>query len=348
MKGYDNALLTSLHNEWIDGTSLTKLGEKSGINRKTLARIFKSDDFHPDSSESEMPVQTDEFVETIYEEDIDYVVTAKSITITKGADTRVVREGVSTYAKVRELILKGDLQGAWELSSPKEAIVKMSVGSVAIDGNKISFKGVEIQNEMVNRLMSLLQKNGAQYAGHIAAFADKCMENPSFRAVKELLRFMEHNTLPICPDGDFLTYKKVRHDYLDCHSSTVLNKPAALMSESELSTMPVIANKQQVKVDVIDTEHGKFTEVSMPRNYVDDDYTSTCSDGLHVCSFSYLRSFMGTVYLVTKVNPKDVVSVPSDYKNAKMRTCRYVIVREISEGCALKNMFASWENVYGQ
>jgi len=31
------------------------------------------------------------------------------------------------------------------------------------------------------------------------------------------------------------------------------------------------------------------------------------------------------------VNPEDVVSIPTDYNDAKMRTCKYVVIEEVTE-----------------
>jgi hypothetical protein len=52
---------------------------------------------------------------------------------------------------------------------------------------------------------------------------------------------------------------------------------------------------------------------------------------LHVCSQSYLGHFGGDRVIVCKINPKDVVSVPADYNNAKMRVCRYEVVSELKD-----------------
>lgn len=34
---------------------------------------------------------------------------------------------------------------------------------------------------------------------------------------------------------------------------------------------------------------------------------------------------------MVKVHPKDVVSVPYDYNGAKMRACRYEVLREVPD-----------------
>jgi hypothetical protein len=70
----------------------------------------------------------------------------------------------------------------------------------------------------------------------------------------------------------------------------------------------------------------------MERNQVDDDKDRTCSTGLHFCSQDYLPSFgsaQGNRVVIVKINPADVVSIPSDYNNAKGRACRYEVVGEI-------------------
>jgi hypothetical protein len=121
--------------------------------------------------------------------------------------------------------------------------------------------------------------------------------NPSKRAVTELYGFLEKNNLPITPDGYFLAYKKVRKDFLDVHSGTMDNSPGTI--------------------------------VEMERNKVDDNKDQTCSTGLHFCGMSYLSHFGGERTVIVKINPADVVSIPSDYNDAKGRACRYEVIGEM-------------------
>jgi hypothetical protein len=48
-----------------------------------------------------------------------------------------------------------------------------------------------------------------------------------------------------------------------------------------------------------------------------------------VGSFDHAAGY-GNTLLEVKVNPRDVVSVPSDTGGAKMRVCRYTVVQEIT------------------
>ena len=137
----------------------------------------------------------------------------------------------------------------------------------------------------------------------MANFIEKLMTNPSSRAIEELLQFVEFGKLPLHPDGDFLAYKKVDGNYKDIYTGKMDNSIG--------------------------------TVVQVPRSAVDDDPKQTCSYGLHVCSYEYLRHYGsddlgGSVRIVLcKINPRDVVAVPEDYNNTKMRVCRYDVVDEL-------------------
>jgi hypothetical protein len=132
----------------------------------------------------------------------------------------------------------------------------------------------------------------------MVAFMENLYSNPSKRAVTELYGFLEKNNLPITPDGHFLAYKKVRHNFLDVHSGTMDNSPGTI--------------------------------VEMERNQVDDNKDQTCSTGLHFCGMSYLSCFGGERTVIVKINPRDVVSIPSDYNEAKGRACRYEVIGELN------------------
>lgn len=45
-------------------------------------------------------------------------------------------------------------------------------------------------------------------------------------------------------------------------------------------------------------------------------------------ALNHYGSSSGTKIVKVKVHPKDVVSIPVDYNNAKMRTCGYEVIEE--------------------
>lgn len=200
-----------------------------------------------------------------------------------------------TYQKVVDAIKAGDWETVKEVIEPKKIVLNYGQGNVSVQGETLYWKGAELHNALSRRMIQMLQ-DGFPVEPFVA-FMENLYQNPSKRAVDELYGFLEKNNLPITPDGHFLAYKKVRDNFLDVHSGTMDNSP------------------------------GKIVE--MERNQVDDNKDRTCSTGLHFCSESYLNHFGGERVVIVKINPRDVVSIPSDYNDSKGRACRYEVIGEL-------------------
>ena len=200
-----------------------------------------------------------------------------------------------TYQKVVDAIKAGDWETVKNIIDPKKVVLNYGKGNVSIQGETLYWKGEVFNGSLAARMIAMLQEGFS--IEPMVAFMDNLMDNPSKRAVDELYGFLEKNNLPITPDGHFLAYKRVRDDYKDCHTGTMLNAPGCV--------------------------------VEMPRNKVDDNKDNTCSAGLHFCSQEYLKSFGGARTVIVKINPRDVVSIPSDYNNSKGRACRYEVIGEL-------------------
>jgi len=200
-----------------------------------------------------------------------------------------------TYQKVVDAIKANDWQLVEDIIDPKKVVLNYGNGNVAIQGEKLFWKGKEMHGAIVNRMVAMLQDGFP--IEPLVLFMENLMKNPSFRSVNELYGFLEKNNLPITPDGHFLAYKKVRGDYLDVYSGK------------------------------FDNSVGRVVE--MERNEVNDNAEQTCSYGLHFCSEGYLRHFSGERVMILKINPADVVSIPTDYNNTKGRCCRYEVVGEV-------------------
>lgn len=133
-------------------------------------------------------------------------------------------------------------------------------------------------------------------------FINNLYANPSADSIDDLFRFLGHNSLPLTDDGCFIAYKLVRDNYMDIHSGTFNN------SVGQVPTM-------------------RREDVQFNREV-------TCSRGLHFCSRGYLPHYgnMDSRIMILKVNPADVVSIPTDYNNAKGRACKYEVIGEIPSG----------------
>lgn len=174
------------------------------------------------------------------------------------------------------------------------------------DGRQINLNN----NALALRILDSYKKG--EDVGKLIAFFENLLLNPLDSAIQELFLFLEANELPLTEDGCFLAYKKVRDDYTDCHSGTFDNSIGCT--------------------------------VSMPRRDVNPNRKQVCSCGLHFCSKDYLKSFWGAHTMVLKINPRDVVSIPEDYNNAKGRCCKYEVIGELEENSTNLQKFANARN----
>lgn len=203
------------------------------------------------------------------------------------------------YTQIIEAIKQKDWDGFVNLVNITKQVKDYAEG-VEISDGAIIVNGEVIHNTLTKRIVSFMGQ-GLPF-DPMLKFLGNLMKNPSKRAVDELYDFLEAGELPITEDGCFLAFKNVRSNYMDIHSGS------------------------------FDNSVGRICE--MPRNRVCDDKDQTCSAGLHFCSISYLPSFSdrdGGKTMILKINPADVVSIPSDYNNAKGRCCKYIVVAEYLE-----------------
>lgn len=228
------------------------------------------------------------------------------------------------YERVLDAIRNKDWDALKKIVDPEKVVLEFGKGRVSIQGEKIFWDGEELHNALGNRLVAMVRDGFP--VEPLINFMENLDQNPSFRAVNELYGFLENNSLPITPDGHFLAYKKVRANFLDVHSETVPNKVASAFTEEEKAAMPLIVGaRKEVKVSI----ENNNTVIEMARNKVDDNKNNTCSYGLHFCSQEYLKSFPGEHVMILKINPRDVVSIPTDYNNSKGRASRYEIIGEL-------------------
>ncbi len=179
-----------------------------------------------------------------------------------------------------------------------EEAVQVAQG-IELKGGQLYYEGDVIAGVLGSRMMQMVDE-GFDLAP-MSAFLANLMQSPAKRVVDHLYAFLDHGKNPITEDGCFLAYKAVRSDFKDIHSNTFDNSVGQVLS--------------------------------MPRNKVDEDPNQTCSYGFHVCSFEYLPHFShadGHV-MVCKVNPADVVAIPRDYNNTKMRVCKYEVIAEYAD-----------------
>jgi len=206
-----------------------------------------------------------------------------------------IRKDHKYFKALVEAINASDDTAVLNVVDMAQKIANFVEGKVVVQNGQLFYGDELLSGAIVDRILQGISM-GLESKSYIL-FLENLMKNPSFQSRKELYLFLEACDLPITEDGRFIAYKSVRDNYYDAHSGKYLNKVGAI--------------------------------IEMPRHLVNDDRQQTCSAGLHVCSRAYGK-FSQRLLLVA-VNPADVVSVPYDYNNAKMRVCKYEVLKEIEE-----------------
>lgn len=227
---------------------------------------------------------------------IAYIATDKGVTAIINGETHTITSDNPSYGQVLDAITnKEDAAHIADLFRTANAVAKYSNGAISVDelSGTVAYKGEAIHNIVVDRILEFMSKRLP--VEPLIAFLERLLANPSRRSITELYTFLEHKSLPLTIDGCFLAYKGVQEDYQDVHSGKFSNR--------------------------VGQTH------SMPRSGVDDDFRRGCSFGFHVGSLEYATNW-GPRTVIVKVDPADVVSVPSDCSCQKLRTARYTVVED--------------------
>ena len=237
------------------------------------------------------------------------------VVITPGNAPKNISVDNQIYKKIKKAIEKDNLSLINELLFPAKELEKKTKGVLKIkDTGEVLLKNKLINPVIANIGKDLLEKG---YPLEPLIALDNNINNSKNEWVKEqLIRFLKSNKSPITEDGCFIGYKGVLelegHLY-DCYSSKILN-------------------------DIGRT-------VSMPYSNVIADPHQNCCAGLHVAAYDYVFScYPNKTHIIVKVNPKDVVSVPYDYENQKIRVCKYKVLGLLKDNQKLEDIYFQWDS----
>lgn len=238
-----------------------------------------------------------------------YIITTHSIVVHLNGETFTLQKGTAKGDQITALIKKQDWKALQDILSPAKTLPIRTGGlfTVGSDGQLYAIGDEKpIHNAIGKKLLSFLQEGLP--CEPLINFWNNLKQNPSDRSIQQLYNFLEKNHHPLTDDGCFLAYKKVTKmpdgSLKDSHSRTFSNNIGEV--------------------------------VKMSRDKVNPDPNQTCSAGLHVASFEYAKGFSGDVLVVVKVNPRDVVAVPTDYNSQKMRTCQYEVLEHYGNETEMK------------
>jgi len=226
------------------------------------------------------------------------IITDHSVTLFDKLKPVTVTDSHPLFQDIKDYVLEGCYEQALDLIDNRRA-AKRAIRDTSFElvSDSLYLDDYRIPDNMAVRIFGLM----AEYCSvkPLEKFFRNLLDNPSYRAVQELYGFLELSKLPITDDGYFVAYKAVNSEFRDCHTDTMDNSVGA--------------------------------KPSMPRNLVDEDKNRTCSAGLHFAGYEYASGFVphNGHLMAVRINPKDVVAIPSDYNNQKGRASTYMIVEEI-------------------
>lgn len=182
---------------------------------------------------------------------------------------------------------------------------------VSFDGANILFDGDVVSDAIAEHILRIVSEGGnADSYKALVAFMEKLYTNPSESSRNSLYDFIVRHNITIDPDGDFYAYKGVKTDL-----GSVWEGFGIVDGVSMNGSLP---NKP-----------GSILEI--PRSKVNADNAIGCGTGLHAGTYAYAEGWARGVLLLVKINPRDVVSVPSCSAYQKLRTCRYKVVSQTTQ-----------------
>ena len=216
-----------------------------------------------------------------------------------------------------------------ELCNPAKKIEFKSDGRFEFDGHSAMFlKGTSdpVPEFLAKRLLDYISKE--LDVEPLVNFWKNVLLNPDKAVRQQLFGFLEHNGHPITDKGYFLAYKAVQMSR-KYDKETGEEIISVSYDENTGERIEEVLNQSMVFKPYHSGSHGMVVKVgepiSMPREECDSDPYETCSAGLHVGSMAYVHDFgySDGVILEVLVSPRNVVAVPTDYNNTKMRCCEY-------------------------
>lgn len=183
---------------------------------------------------------------------------------------------------------------------------------VHVANGQVYFDGDVVNSALTDQIMRFVH-DGVEDWEPLVAFYEKLSTNPNAHSREQLYGWLNSaGEFTITDDGDFIAYKGVNRrgdEFVSVHSGSAIRNDE-----------PVNGYVVNMPGDVI----------TMPRGDVQFNPSVGCSTGLHAGTWEYASDF-GQVVLSVRINPRDVVSVPTDCNEQKLRTCRYKVIDVVSE-----------------
>jgi hypothetical protein len=179
---------------------------------------------------------------------------------------------------------------------------------VAVANGQVYFDGDVVDDSLTEQILRFVEEQVDDWYP-LVMFFEKVQQNPSEHSREQLFRWLAKHQFTLTSEGDIVGYKGVTDDLLSIHAGPAIVDGVAM--DGQIPNQP-------------------GSTIEMARSSVQFDPLIGCASGLHVANWRYASSW-GTKTLEVHVNPRDVVSVPTDSADEKVRVCRYVVIGEVAK-----------------
>lgn len=229
------------------------------------------------------------------------------------------------WEDILDALRDGDAEAIPELidlaTAASNAFQKVTDRVSVSGGGQVTFDGDVVDNSLADAIVRAMREGDEVSFRGLSLFMENVYQNPRKHSRENLFDWLRTHDFTITPDGMLVGYKGVRDDLTSCSSG------------------PGIVNGVPTSGH-LDNSIGNVVE--MARSEVEHDPGRGCSVGLHVGTWEYASGF-GPKTLKVLVNPRDVVSVPTDCGWHKMRVCRYKVI-SAADSQVTTFVDPSWDN----
>ncbi|AXH49278.1 RIIB lysis inhibitor [Streptomyces phage Blueeyedbeauty] len=214
------------------------------------------------------------------------------------------------YERIKELCEAGDesVVELFDLSFTAQRRFERLSERVSITSGRIYFDGEEVDNALTQQVVRFINE-GVEDFKPLVLFFEKVQTNPNSHSQEQLYRWLKDRAFTINQDGNIVAYKGVKKVTADHQYESISHGTAMVDGVEHTGGIP----------------NPLGAVVEMPRSEVQHNPAVGCHTGLHAGTWNYASGFAQGAVLTVEINPRDVVSVPTDCQDQKMRVCRYTV-----------------------
>lgn len=244
-----------------------------------------------------------------------------------GRGPQIANESHANFHQITEALEAQEQGDPWTYADPDHVVdlfdAAAAVASrfrrlsdrVTVADGVVYFDGDPVATPLTRQILRFVQEDVPDWQP-LVAFFEKVQQNPSDHSREQLFVWLDQHRFSLTTDGDIICYKGVTrtptedggYDYRSVHSGPAIVDGVAVNGR-------------------VPNHPGAVVE--MPRSKVQFNPAVGCSTGLHVATHQFASGW-GTVVMEAHVNPRDVVSVPTECDAQKMRVSRYRVIREVA------------------